>query len=51
MVVSIPMRGRIASLNVAAAAALATYEIARHRPRPRSGLRAAQIAEVRADVT
>ncbi len=32
MVVSIPMRGRIGSLNVAAAAALATYEIARHRP-------------------
>jgi 23S rRNA (guanosine2251-2'-O)-methyltransferase len=31
LVVSIPMRGRIASLNVAAAAALATYEIARHR--------------------
>jgi 23S rRNA (guanosine2251-2'-O)-methyltransferase len=36
MVVSIPMRGRIGSLNVAAAAALATYEIARHRPAPRS---------------
>ncbi len=34
MVVSIPMRGRVGSLNVAAAAALATYEIARHRPRP-----------------
>ncbi len=32
LVVSIPMHGRIASLNVAAAAALATYEIARHRP-------------------
>jgi 23S rRNA (guanosine2251-2'-O)-methyltransferase len=31
LVVSIPMHGRIASLNVAAAAALATYEIARHR--------------------
>ncbi len=31
LVVSIPMRGRIASLNVSAAAALATYEIARHR--------------------
>jgi 23S rRNA (guanosine2251-2'-O)-methyltransferase len=31
VVVSIPMRGRIASLNVGAAAALATYEIARHR--------------------
>jgi 23S rRNA (guanosine2251-2'-O)-methyltransferase len=34
MIVSIPMRGRIGSLNVAAAAALATYEVARHRPRP-----------------
>jgi 23S rRNA (guanosine2251-2'-O)-methyltransferase len=31
LVVSIPMHGRIESLNVAAAAALATYEIARHR--------------------
>ena len=31
VVVSIPMHGRIGSLNVAAAAALATYEIARHR--------------------
>jgi 23S rRNA (guanosine2251-2'-O)-methyltransferase len=31
LVVSIPMRGRLGSLNVAAAAALATYEIARHR--------------------
>jgi 23S rRNA (guanosine2251-2'-O)-methyltransferase len=30
-IVSIPMRGRISSLNVSAAAALATYEIARHR--------------------
>jgi 23S rRNA (guanosine2251-2'-O)-methyltransferase len=30
-VVSIPMRGRIGSLNVSAAAALATYEVARHR--------------------
>ena len=30
-VVSIPMLGRISSLNVSAAAALATYEIARHR--------------------
>jgi 23S rRNA (guanosine2251-2'-O)-methyltransferase len=30
-VVSIPMRGRINSLNVSAAAALATYEVARHR--------------------
>jgi len=31
VIVSIPMHGRIGSLNVAAAAALATYEIARHR--------------------
>jgi len=31
LVVSIPMRGRISSLNVSAAAALATYEIARQR--------------------
>ena len=31
VVVSIPMRGRISSLNVSAAAALATYEVARHR--------------------
>ena len=31
VVVSIPMRGRIGSLNVSAAAALAAYEIARHR--------------------
>ena len=31
MVVSIPMRGRLNSLNVSAAAALATYEIARLR--------------------
>jgi 23S rRNA (guanosine2251-2'-O)-methyltransferase len=30
-VVSIPMHGRISSLNVSAAAALATYEVARHR--------------------
>ena len=30
-VVGIPMRGRIGSLNVSAAAALATYEVARHR--------------------
>jgi 23S rRNA (guanosine2251-2'-O)-methyltransferase len=33
MVVSIPMRGRLSSLNVSAAAALATYEIARARTR------------------
>lgn len=33
MVVGIPMRGRLSSLNVSAAAALATYEVARHRPR------------------
>jgi 23S rRNA (guanosine2251-2'-O)-methyltransferase len=31
LVVSIPMRGRLSSLNVSAAAALATYEIARLR--------------------
>ena len=31
LIVSIPMRGRLSSLNVSAAAALATYEIARHR--------------------
>lgn len=31
VVVSIPMRGRVGSLNVSAAAALATYEVARHR--------------------
>ncbi|MEO6569968.1 MAG: 23S rRNA (guanosine(2251)-2'-O)-methyltransferase RlmB [Ilumatobacteraceae bacterium] len=31
MIVSIPMQGRLSSLNVSAAAALATYEIARHR--------------------
>jgi 23S rRNA (guanosine2251-2'-O)-methyltransferase len=33
MIVSIPMRGRLSSLNVSAAAALATYEVARHRTR------------------
>lgn len=33
MIVSIPMRGRLSSLNVSAAAALATYEVARHRRR------------------
>jgi 23S rRNA (guanosine2251-2'-O)-methyltransferase len=32
-IVAIPMRGRLGSLNVSAAAALATYEIARHRAR------------------
>jgi 23S rRNA (guanosine2251-2'-O)-methyltransferase len=31
MIVSIPMRGRLSSLNVSAAGALATYEVARHR--------------------
>jgi 23S rRNA (guanosine2251-2'-O)-methyltransferase len=30
-VASIPLRGRLESLNVAAAAAIATYEIARRR--------------------
>ncbi len=33
LIVSIPMRGRLSSLNVSAAAALATYEITRHRAR------------------
>jgi len=31
MVVNIPMEGRLSSLNVSAAAALATYEVTRHR--------------------
>jgi 23S rRNA (guanosine2251-2'-O)-methyltransferase len=31
VIVSIPMAGRLSSLNVSAAAALATYEVARHR--------------------
>jgi 23S rRNA (guanosine2251-2'-O)-methyltransferase len=31
LIVSIPMHGRVGSLNVSAAAALATYEVARHR--------------------
>jgi 23S rRNA (guanosine2251-2'-O)-methyltransferase len=31
VIVAIPMRGRISSLNVSAAAALATYEVTRHR--------------------
>ncbi len=31
MIVSIPMLGRLSSLNVSAAAALTTYEVARHR--------------------
>jgi 23S rRNA (guanosine2251-2'-O)-methyltransferase len=33
MIVAIPMKGRLSSLNVSAAAALATYEITRHRSR------------------
>jgi len=33
MIVSIPMRGRLSSLNVSAAAALAVYEVTRHRVR------------------
>jgi 23S rRNA (guanosine2251-2'-O)-methyltransferase len=33
LIVSIPMRGRLSSLNVSAAAALAVYEVTRHRPR------------------
>jgi len=40
VVVQIPMLGRLSSLNVSAAAALATYEVVRHRsasdPQPRS---------------
>ena len=31
LIVSIPMRGRLSSLNVSAAASLAVYEVARHR--------------------
>ena len=31
LIVSIPMRGRLSSLNVSAAAALAVYEVTRHR--------------------
>ena len=31
LIVSIPMAGRLSSLNVSAAAALATYEVARYR--------------------
>ncbi|MGA0879058.1 MAG: 23S rRNA (guanosine(2251)-2'-O)-methyltransferase RlmB [Ilumatobacteraceae bacterium] len=31
LIVSIPMNGRLSSLNVSAAAALATYEVTRHR--------------------
>ncbi len=31
MIVSIPMHGRVSSLNVSAAAALACYEVARQR--------------------
>jgi len=31
LIVSIPMLGRLSSLNVSAAAGLATYEVARHR--------------------
>lgn len=31
LIVSIPMQGRLSSLNVSAAAALATYEVTRHR--------------------
>jgi 23S rRNA (guanosine2251-2'-O)-methyltransferase len=33
LIVSIPMRGRLSSLNVSTAAALATYEVTRHRVR------------------
>jgi 23S rRNA (guanosine2251-2'-O)-methyltransferase len=31
LIVSIPMLGHLSSLNVSAAAALATYEVSRHR--------------------
>jgi 23S rRNA (guanosine2251-2'-O)-methyltransferase len=31
LIVSIPMKGRLSSLNVSVAASLATYEVARHR--------------------
>jgi len=31
LIVSIPMKGRLSSLNVSAAASLATYEVTRHR--------------------
>jgi len=34
IVAAIPLRGRLASLNVAAAAAIATYEVARQRAQP-----------------
>lgn len=34
VVASIPLRGQLGSLNVAAAAAIATYEVARHRAAP-----------------
>ena len=33
LIVSIPMRGRLSSLNVSAAAGLAVYEVARYRSR------------------
>jgi 23S rRNA (guanosine2251-2'-O)-methyltransferase len=33
LIVSIPMRGRLSSLNVSAAAALAVFEVARRRAR------------------
>ncbi len=39
LVVGIPMLGRLSSLNVSAAAALTTYEIARHRAAPASETR------------
>jgi 23S rRNA (guanosine2251-2'-O)-methyltransferase len=34
MIVSIPMRGRLSSLNVSVSAALACYEVTRQRMRP-----------------
>ena len=42
MIVSIPMRGRLSSLNVSAAAALATYEVARHRRPSRAAVSSPQ---------
>jgi 23S rRNA (guanosine2251-2'-O)-methyltransferase len=34
LIVAIPMNGRVSSLNVSAAAALACYEVARQRAHP-----------------
>lgn len=40
LIISIPMLGRLSSLNVSAAAALATYEVVRHRAAAGSAARA-----------